>query len=106
MQRQLRPGDVPVAPTSQADGSDGEQVSLVEYTGEEGGFRTFVGRVTGTRYRFGADQEHKTRRVYVRDVPALLGMGFFREANGLDVSSFVPLEAKGPPKREVQAATV
>jgi glycosyltransferase involved in cell wall biosynthesis len=40
---------------------------LVEFTGE-GGTRTWRGPVTATEYRFGADEVHKIRYVYVSDL--------------------------------------
>lgn len=58
--------------------------------------RTFLGRVTGNRYRFSPDAEGRIQRVYNADVPGLIEMGFF-ELVQFSVGDVEPLQADGPP---------
>ena len=56
---------------------------------------TFTGKVTGTRYRFGSDDDNKVRWVRHADVAPLLTYGSFKMYNEVDGG---PLVAAGPPR--------
>lgn len=88
-------------PTGQADPNSGKAVVQLEYTSDTGGTRSFTGRMTGVRYRFGVDLDHKVRLVYEEDAQWLLSLGFFKKHTPATSTSgsFEALEAKGPPQR-------
>jgi glycosyltransferase involved in cell wall biosynthesis len=95
-----------VTSTGPFEGVDIEKdTSLVEYLPPPDwtGTRSFVGRVTGNRYRFSTTPEGRVRRVYNVDVPGLVQLGYFRVAttNGVDAGAVTPLAAPGPPVDEV-----
>lgn len=99
------------APNTQADASVAPTVQL-EYVPNDAtglGTSSFIGRVTGNRYKFGTDAEHAVRRVYEEDVPGLLALGMFRRVEAATVAASVvgvnlePLMAQGPPERESHA---
>lgn len=85
---------------TQADEGDQPTVML-EYVGEDTGYSSYVGRVTGVRYRFGSDPAHRVRRVFESDAKHLMALGWFKEhtASSNDAGTFEPLQAAGPPKR-------
>jgi hypothetical protein len=80
-----------------------KETTLVEYQPPPDwtGTRSFLGRVTGNRYRFSPDASGRVRRVYNVDVPGLETIGFFRKvaASGADPENITPLAAPGPPVR-------
>lgn len=86
------------APTTQADPSQGETV-LLQFSGEAS--MSFLGRVTGNRYKFGTDGDHRVRRVFSQDVSFLLGLGLFKQVSATQVAEVnqEPLLAVGPPQR-------
>jgi hypothetical protein len=85
-------------PSGQADPQYGEVVTL-EYTGSEQGSRSYLGKATSNRYRFGSDQDHRRRLVYKEDVQGFLSLGSFKEVSASTGETPEPLEAKGPPVR-------
>lgn len=102
-----RNGDGIAAPTGAADPSAGE-TTMLEYLGTEpNSSRRFLGRSTGTGYRFGTDTpQHRTRPVFLADVPGLMQTGLFKQVQIVqDGSAFAPLEAKGPPRAGVPTPT-
>lgn len=56
----------------------------------------YTGRVTGTHYRFGSDDDNRVRYVYRTDAESLLTSGAFRVYNQVDVET--QLMAAGPPR--------
>jgi glycosyltransferase involved in cell wall biosynthesis len=58
------------------------------------GIRTFVGRGTGNRYRFGTDEQNRVRRVFNADVQGLVDIGYFSPLSGA-VGTLSPLQS-GP----------
>lgn len=73
-----------------------EGATLLEYVGDAAAPITYSGSVTGTRYKFGADEDHRIRWVYDKDVPRFLEFSEFRPYNGADASP--ALVAAGPPR--------
>jgi glycosyltransferase involved in cell wall biosynthesis len=54
---------------------------LLEFTGkDDGSTRTYLGKATGTSYRFGADSGHKVKYVHSSDAQDLLRYKEFKEA--------------------------
>lgn len=68
----------PMRATTQANEGDGVKTVEVSYTGGGSGARTFMGRETGTRYRFDAG-DFQTRKVDERDLEGLMSLGFFEK---------------------------
>lgn len=72
----------PATPESMAamqSTTSAEDMILLEFIGN-GGARTYIGSVTKTTYRFGADQDHRVRLVHRSDAVELLKfIGQFRE---------------------------
>lgn len=64
-------------PSTQADANSDNPSVKLRMSGDVQGARTYVGNVTGTRYRFGGDPSHMERLVYQQDVQALLDTGNF-----------------------------
>lgn len=63
---------------------------LLEYTGTEAGPMTFLGKSTGTKYRFGQDVDHYRRYVRGADVAGFLSLeGQFRIATSVDSPELV-----------------
>lgn len=75
---------------------DGEAMVLLEFTEPVSAPLTFSGKVTGTRYRFGSDDDNRVRYVYKVDAESLLTRGDFRPYN--EVGTNEPLLAAGPPR--------
>lgn len=73
-----------------------EGATLLEYTGDAAAPITYSGSVTGTRYKFGMDEDHRVRWVYDKDVPRFLEFEEFRAYSGADASP--ALAAAGPPR--------
>lgn len=88
------------APTTQADPSMGETV-LLQYESDEDGMVSFLGRVSGQRYKFGKDSDHLIRRVLKVDEDGLMSLGFFKKVSVATASEVIaePLMAVGPPSR-------
>lgn len=88
--------------TTQANAAEGA-VEELEYQIAGDVRSTYVGRITGTRYKFGGDGEHMRRKVFMPDVDGLMATGFFKRVHvaSVDVGAeFEPLRAAGPPVRE------
>jgi glycosyltransferase involved in cell wall biosynthesis len=84
---------------TQANGDEGEVVE-VEYLAQNPGKVTFIGRGSGTRYKFDIDEQHKVRKVFKNDVDGLLAQGIFRVKPATPQPSqedFTPMRAEGPP---------
>ena len=81
-------------PTTQADPSR-DDVVLLQFTEENVPPRTYSGKATGTKYRFGSDPEDSVRWVRKADVPGLMSLGYFKE----HVETAKPLMAAGAPER-------
>lgn len=84
------------------DGIDIEaETSMLQYNPppEWTGTRSFLGRVTGNRYRFSPDGDGRIRRVYNRDIDGLVELGFFNVVED-SVGEVAPLMAAGPPERD------
>ncbi len=98
-------GSGSTAPNTQADPALGPTV-LLQYLAPEDGTRSFVGRVTGNRYRFGIDSDNITRAVFEEDVPGLVSLGIFKQVSDVSktVHTFDPMKAAGPPSRPVGVA--
>lgn len=85
--------------TTQADAEEPNTV-FMEYIGTDSGTRSFQGRVTGNRYRFGNDDVYRVRRVREADVDGLMLTGFFKRIDRQAAPDVQPLQASGPPKRD------
>lgn len=72
----------------------------LEYLSDEGGTRWFVGRVSGLRYRFGTDPDHRVKNVDARDAEYLLSLDYFklRETAPATSGAFEAMQAAGPPR--------
>jgi len=68
----------------------------LEYLEEVPAPLTFTGKATGTRYRFGSDDDNKVRWVLKTDAEQFISFGSFRLY--ADTSSNIPLAAAGPPR--------
>lgn len=80
----------------QVEGVESDQMVLVEFLDTVSSPLTYTGSKTGTRYRFGSDDDNRVRFVYRTDAEALLTNGSFRLYNVVDGSA--PLAAAGPPR--------
>lgn len=75
---------------------EGDMV-LLEFQGT-GGAQTFIGKVTGTKYRFGSDPGHKTMYVHREDSGFLLSLvNRFQEVKKSEIETEPVLAASGPP---------
>lgn len=84
------------------DGIDLEKdTTILQYNSppEWTGARSYLGQVTGNRYKFTPEGDMRTQRVYNQDVPGLLSLGFFTTV-GTEVGKVQPLQASGPPAKE------
>lgn len=72
------------------------ETSLIQYNAPEDwtGTRSFLGRVTGNRYRF--SPQDRVKRVYNADVQGLLDLGFFSPLVNA-IGEVTALQADGPP---------
>ena len=87
---------------TQADEDVKDAVTL-RFTGTGSGTRTYVGRVTGTRYRFSAtDESMQTRRVHKRDVDGLMALGGFEEVSEQSAPAEEDTSSK-PPKASAKS---
>lgn len=91
--------------TMPTDLNDETQTTLMEYTPPEEwtGTRSFLGRGTGIRYRFGVSPEMSVRRVHNDDVAGFEALGYFKSQGAK--ASVAPLKAEGPPTPKVAAKT-
>lgn len=80
----------------QIEGVAAADMILIEFTDDVPAPLTFSGKVTGTRYRFGSDDDNRVRYVYRQDAEALLTRGEFRVYNEVDATA--TLAAAGPPR--------
>lgn len=87
-------GIVSVSPS--IEGVTSDQMVLLEFTEPVPAPLTFTGKVTGTRYRFGSDDDNRVRYVYRTDAESLLTNGSFRPYNEIGMDE--PLLAAGPPR--------
>lgn len=78
------------------DGVNSNDMVLVEFTDDVPAPLTYTGRMTGTRYRFGSNDDNRVSWVYRQDAEHLLNRGEFRLYN--EVADAPPLEAVGPPR--------
>lgn len=78
------------------EGVSAHDMTLLEFIEPVASPLTFTGRVTGTRYRFGSDDDNRVRYVYKTDAESLLTGGAFRVYNGVDADT--QLVAVGPPR--------
>ena len=77
-----------------------EGLVLLEFAPDDPqGTRTYTGRVTGRKYRFGSDPDHRVRYVDAKDAPHLISLGSFKRYSEPVVTEMTPLKADGPPKR-------
>lgn len=75
-----------------------EDVMLLQFTEPGQPPRTYIGKSSKQKYRFGSDQEHRVRYVKKQDAEELLRLPEFAPFKpGLQESK--PLEAAGPPVR-------
>lgn len=74
----------------------------MEFIGASVGSQTYLGKVTGTTYRFGNNNSHRQRYVHAADVPALLTLkDRFRIVTALPTGGAASprIEVLGPPER-------
>lgn len=88
------PGQTILPPA--VEGVASADMILLEFTDSVSSPLTFTGRVTGTRYRFGSDDDTRVRYVYRSDAEHLLSREEFRLFNHVEAD--VPLMAAGPPR--------
>lgn len=71
---------------------------LLEFMESGSAARSFIGKKTGSNYRFGSDAAHKTMYVHAEDAVFLLSLGRFREVTKDELGKNEPvLAASGPP---------
>lgn len=75
------------------------ETERIQYNGDNVGPVTYLGKVSGQRYKFGLDPEFRVRYVFARDVPGFLSMESFSIYEGSLVGANEPvLVAAGPPQ--------
>lgn len=78
------------------DGVSADQMVMLEFIDDVPSPLTFVGKATGTKYRFGSDDDNRVRWVYRTDADALLTRPEFKVYNQVDEGA--RLVAAGPPR--------